>query len=80
MNDSRAQLVAMARANMAYVRSDTIPQEPDVYRVPATNYYDRDRWEQEMELVFRRLPTWSTPHRRTAREPPANELAAGRTR
>ena len=56
MNDSRAQLVAMARANMAYVKSDTIPQEPDVYRVPVTNYYDRDRWAREMELVFRRLP------------------------
>lgn len=56
MTDSRAQLVAMAREAIGHVKSDTIPQEPDVYRVPARNYYDPVRWEQEMARVFRRLP------------------------
>ena len=46
----------MARANIAHVKADTTSQEPDVFRVPATNYYERGRWEREVEGVFRRLP------------------------
>ena len=46
----------MARANIAHVKAKTIPQESDVFRVPTLNYYGRDRWEREMEAVFKRLP------------------------
>ena len=53
---SRAQLIEMARRNMAHVNAGTINQEPDVLRVPATNYYDQDRWQAEMAAVFKRMP------------------------
>jgi phenylpropionate dioxygenase-like ring-hydroxylating dioxygenase large terminal subunit len=53
---SRQHLVAMARANLAHVAAGTIPQEPDVFRVPAANYTDPDRFAQEVAQVFRRLP------------------------
>ena len=53
---SRAELVAMARRNIEHVRAGTIPQEPDVFRVPATNYYDPDRWQVEVDRIFKRLP------------------------
>lgn len=52
----RAQLIEMARRNMAHVKAGTVDQAPDVYRVPAVNYYDPDRWALEMARVFKRLP------------------------
>jgi nitrite reductase/ring-hydroxylating ferredoxin subunit len=53
---SRAELVAMARRNLEYVRAGTIPQEPDVFRVPASNYFDPERWQVEVDRIFKRLP------------------------
>ena len=41
---SRAQLIEMAKANIAQVKAGTIPQEPGLYRVPASNYYAPERW------------------------------------
>ncbi len=52
----RDQLVAMARHNIEHVKAGTIPQEPDVRRVPAANYHDPGRWQLEIDRVFRRLP------------------------
>ncbi|MEE2899589.1 MAG: aromatic ring-hydroxylating dioxygenase subunit alpha [Gemmatimonadota bacterium] len=53
---SHAQLVAMAKRNLAHVKAKTVDQADDVYRVPATNYYDPERWQLEMERIFKRLP------------------------
>ncbi len=54
--DSRAQLIRMARHNMEVVKSGRIDQTPDVMRIPASLYYDPERWQQEMDRVFRRVP------------------------
>ena len=53
---SRAELVAMARRNIEHVRAGTIPQEPDIFRVPATNYFDPERWQVEVDRIFKRVP------------------------
>ena len=53
---SRAQLVAMAKRNLAHVKAKTIDQADEIYRVPATNYYDPERWRLEMDRIFKRLP------------------------
>jgi len=53
---SRAELVRMARRNLAHVKADTIDQEPDVFRVAASNYTDPERFRRELELVWKRLP------------------------
>lgn len=53
---SRAQLIAMARRNMAYGDAGTIPQPDDILKVPSSNYYDEERWHQEMKQVFKRMP------------------------
>ncbi len=53
---SRAQLIRMAQDNIAHAKAGTIDQTPDVQRVPASNYYDPQRWRLEMERVFRRMP------------------------
>ena len=39
---AHGQLVAMARHNLAHVAAGTIDQTPDVVRVPAAHYVDRD--------------------------------------
>lgn len=53
---SRSQLLAMARRNLAHVKAGTVDQAADVYRVPAVNYHDPDRWNLEMKRIFKRLP------------------------
>lgn len=53
---SREQLVAMTRRNIEHSRNGTVPLEADVKRIPSTNYYDADRWQVEMDRIFRRLP------------------------
>ena len=53
---SRAQLIEMAKANIAHVKAGTIPQEPGLYRVPASNYYAPERWALEVERIFKRVP------------------------
>ena len=53
---SRTQLVEMARRNLAHVKAGTVDQAPDVFRVPAANYHDPERFALEMERIFKRLP------------------------
>jgi carnitine monooxygenase subunit len=53
---SRALLIEMAKGNLAHARAGTINQEADVCRIPASHYYDRDRWRLEMDRVFKRMP------------------------
>jgi phenylpropionate dioxygenase-like ring-hydroxylating dioxygenase large terminal subunit len=53
---AHAQLVAMARHNMAHAAAGTIDRTPDVGRVPATDYLDPERFAREVERIFRRLP------------------------
>lgn len=53
---SRAQLIEMARRNLANTRAGTVEQVDGIFRVPAVNYYDPDRWRLELDRIFRRLP------------------------
>ena len=53
---SREQLVEMAKINMAHGDAGTIPQTDDVLKVPVENYFDTERWQQEMSKIFKRIP------------------------
>lgn len=55
-SDSRARLIRMARHNIEVVKSGRIEQTPEVMRIPAKLYHDPERWQQEMDRVFRRVP------------------------
>jgi nitrite reductase/ring-hydroxylating ferredoxin subunit len=46
----------MARHNMGLVESGELPLADDVLRVPATHYYDPERWQQEIDRVWKRMP------------------------
>jgi carnitine monooxygenase subunit len=53
---SRERLIEMAKVSLAYNKSGTAPLTDRITTLPASNYYDRDRWEREMQLIFRRVP------------------------
>jgi hypothetical protein len=48
--------VAMAERTLVHVRAGTTDRTGSITSVPATNYYDPVRWQQEVDLVFKRLP------------------------
>jgi phenylpropionate dioxygenase-like ring-hydroxylating dioxygenase large terminal subunit len=54
--DSLASLIGMARHNISHVKAGTIEQTDDVLRVPADHYHDQERWQLEIDQVFKRLP------------------------
>lgn len=49
-------LVAMARHNMAHAAAGTITQTDAITQVPAEHYYAPERWQAEMDRIFRRMP------------------------
>jgi phenylpropionate dioxygenase-like ring-hydroxylating dioxygenase large terminal subunit len=53
---ARERLVALARRGIAHHRAGTIPLEPEVFRVPVSAYCDPDRWQREMQRIFKRVP------------------------
>jgi len=53
---SRETLVELTRRTVSHAQAGTVPQAPDIAQVPASNYYDPQRWELEMDRVFRRTP------------------------
>lgn len=53
---SRDALVAMARRSLAHTQAGTLPAAHDMLRVPADHYTDPDRFQLEVERIFKRLP------------------------
>ncbi|MGI9596088.1 MAG: aromatic ring-hydroxylating oxygenase subunit alpha [Acidimicrobiales bacterium] len=53
---SRQTLVELARRTLSHAKAGTVPLAADIGQVPATHYYDPQRWQLEMDRVFKRLP------------------------
>jgi carnitine monooxygenase subunit len=53
---TREQLVEMARRGIEHWKNGTVPLEADVYRVPTSLYYDPERYQLEMQRIFKRIP------------------------
>ena len=58
---SKLKLIEIAKQNIAHAEAGTIEQAPSVLKVPAKNYYDPARFEQEVRQVFRRMPLVLAP-------------------
>ncbi len=58
---SRQQLIEMARHNIELYQSGGLDLAPDVFKVAAENYYDEERFRQEVSGIFRRLPVVLAP-------------------
>lgn len=53
---SRQRLIEMARRVVEHHRSGQMPLADAITSLPASNYYDPQRWQREVDLIFRRLP------------------------
>ena len=53
---SRERLLEMAKENLAHVKAGDIPLAKRVVQVPASHYYDPERWKLEVDQVFKRMP------------------------
>lgn len=53
---SREALLEMARREVENYHADRIDLAPSTVKVPATDYFDREMWELELDRVFKRLP------------------------
>ena len=58
---SRAQLIDMAKQDLAHGRAGTQSQADDILRIPAISYTDEDRWQLEMDRIFKRVPLMVQP-------------------
>jgi len=53
---SKDQLIEVAKQNLAHAQAGTIQQTPDFLKVPAEHYYATERWQAEMDKIFKRVP------------------------
>lgn len=53
---SRDRLVEMTRINIDHHRRGTTARADAITAIPASNYFDPDRWQREVDLIFKRLP------------------------
>jgi len=52
----RDDLVAFAQRSLRHAQAGTAPLADSVAEFPASNYVDADRWQLEMDRVFKRVP------------------------
>jgi phenylpropionate dioxygenase-like ring-hydroxylating dioxygenase large terminal subunit len=53
---SRQQLIDMAKQVLEHSRAGTQSQTDEVVRIPAKNYYDPERFQLEVDRIFKRVP------------------------
>ncbi|NKB99957.1 MAG: Rieske 2Fe-2S domain-containing protein [Pseudomonadales bacterium] len=53
---SRAQLVELARQDLAHGRNGTLDQVDEIVQIPVENYFDQARFDDEVAKIFRRMP------------------------
>lgn len=50
------EVMALAKRMLAHHEAGTTDQAADQYRVPVSSYWDPDRWQLEMDRIFKRVP------------------------
>jgi nitrite reductase/ring-hydroxylating ferredoxin subunit len=53
---TREALLEMTRREVDNLQNDRIDLAPDVYKIPTASYHDPERYELEVERIFKRLP------------------------
>ncbi len=53
---SKARLKEIVEENMEFSRTGTIRQTDKIGRVPVGHYFEKERWQQECDRIFKRLP------------------------
>lgn len=52
----RATTMELAKRMLAFYEAGTTEQASDQYRVPVWKYHDPERWQLEMDRIFKRVP------------------------
>ena len=58
---SRQELIEMTRSLVEHGKADTMELVDDVVAVPASDYTDEERFELELDKIFRRMPLMVAP-------------------
>ena len=53
---SREKLVAMAERTIAHNKAGTVHLTESITTIPASNYFDPERWQREVDMIFKRVP------------------------
>ena len=53
---TREQLVEMSRREVENLQNNRIDLADEIYKIPTALYHDKERWEAEVDRIFRRLP------------------------
>jgi len=53
---SRSRLIEITRRHISHAVAGTVDQAPGIHHVPAAHYCDPQRWQLEVDRIFRRLP------------------------
>ena len=53
---ARSRDVAVGERLLAHLADGTTDSAEDVLRLPASTYLDPERWQREMDHIFKRLP------------------------
>ena len=53
---SKSKLLEIARNNKSHAEAGTMVLVDEIVKIPAKNYYDPDRWQKEVDLIFKRVP------------------------
>ncbi|MEM8745169.1 MAG: aromatic ring-hydroxylating dioxygenase subunit alpha [Actinomycetota bacterium] len=53
---ARSQIIRRLRSTIEHVEHDTFPQVDEHMIVPVTHYTDPERWQREVDLIFKKVP------------------------
>jgi len=53
---SREKLVAMAERTIAHNKAGTVHLTESMTTIPASNYFDPEHWQREVDMIFKRVP------------------------
>ena len=53
---SKEKLLDMALNNKRHADAGTMELVENIVKIPASNYFDQERWNKEVDLIFKRLP------------------------
>ena len=53
---SKEKLIDMALNNKMHAEAGTMELADTIVEIPASNYFDKSRWQKEVDLIFKRIP------------------------
>ena len=56
---SKEKLLDMALNNKRHADAGTMELVENIVKIPASNYFDQERWNKEVNLIFKRFDRWT---------------------